>query len=107
MKRAKVDEKEVKTDWVQNVFDDLQCIKKFHHVIGMINGCVVSCMWNGFAIYWQVSRDLGGDYVTAFLLLEQRLTDCMDDLSKQGIVSTVKHLDRPYELIQKFYFKEQ
>jgi hypothetical protein len=54
---------------------------------------------------WKVSRDMGGDCASAFILLEQRPNEWEGD-DNSNIFSIIEHTDTPYELQQRFYFKE-
>ena len=105
MERALINEKDVCTDWIEQVFDDYQTINNSHDVVGLLHDCVVRCTWDNYYMKWKVSRDMGGDCASAFILLEQRLNEWEGD-ENSNIFSIVEHTDTPYELQQRFYFKE-
>lgn len=105
MTRALINGKDICTDWVESMFDDGQVINLNHHVIGTIKGCVVSCKWDDFTMTWKVSKDMGGDYVSAFILLEQRLVG--DAYEQTGFQIDIEHTETPYELTQKFWFLDE
>jgi len=106
MERAFINEKDVCTDWIEQVFDDCQTINNYHDAVGMIKDCVVRCVWDNYCMFWMVSRDMGGDAASALILLEQRLNEWEGD-DNSNIFSIVEHTETPCQLKQRFYFKEE
>ena len=103
---AMLDEKNVTTDWIEEIFDDWQLAHGQHRLVGFICGCVMSARWYRNMVEWLVSKDMGGDYVSAFCILEQRLKARESD--DQGIYSVIEHEgEGRYCIRQRFFFREE
>lgn len=103
---ALMDEKDVTTDWIENVFDDWNLAYSTRKVAGFISDCVVLAKWSQNEITWIVSKEMGGDYVSAFKILEERLKAFESE--EQNVFSIIEHeADDRYCLYQRFFFRDE
>jgi hypothetical protein len=104
---AYIDDKDVTTDWLDNIFDTLDFLYSTRRQIGIVAGCVVSVSWHSNVVEWQVSKDMGGDYNSAYLILEERLKSM--ESKEQNVYSEIKHENDNGKLCiwQSFYFRDE
>ena len=104
--QAPVDDKNVTTDWLESIFDSDDFARDTCRMVGFICGCVVSARWYANVVDWLISQDMGGDYVTAMIILEERLRKA--ESPEQGIYSKIEHSrEGRYGIRQKFYFRDE
>lgn len=103
---ALLNEKDVTTDWIDSVFDSPNLIYDTRKVVGFIKGCVVMASWSYNVVTWHVSKEFGGDHVSAFLILEERLKAWESE--EQNVYSDIEHEGcSRYVLTQTFYFRDE
>ena len=111
---AYIDEKNVTTDWIEEVFDDHQCVCGGNcgcTFVGFVNSCVVLANVSRNHIGWQIVQ---GQYTESevketYDILIERLKE-LDDPDNDNIGIYCEY----YELLkhdgfveQSFYFKEE
>jgi hypothetical protein len=50
---APIDGKNVTTDWIEDIFDNLSCVKKQDCAVGFINDQPVLAAWSGNYLVWK------------------------------------------------------
>lgn len=110
---AFIDEKDVTTDWIEEVFENYMCCcggKRGNIYTGIVEECPVSCMVRENNIVWHVDPHIGGvpNAGHAYCSLVKRLKELFDEDTDSGLV--VEYDDSMkdgYFLVQSFYFKEE
>ena len=103
---AYLDEKDVTTDWIEDVFDDWHLAHSIHRVVGFVSGCLVSAKWHENEVEWLVLKEAGGDCASAFLILEERLK--VFESEEQNVFSELEHEgEGRYCIFQRFYFRNE
>lgn len=103
---ALVNEKDVTTDWIESMFENYTVIYDKNRAIGYVEGCVVMVSWSYNVVTWHVSKEFGGDYVSAFKILEERLKGMESE--EQNVYSDIEHEERGrYVITQSFYFRDE
>ena len=67
---APIDEKNVCTDWIEDVFDDLSCVKNGRQAMGFINDAPVYTYWEKNCITWRCVEG-NGDYESIVKIMER------------------------------------
>jgi len=100
--RARIDEKNVTTDWVEDVFDT--CVRHGDLIVGIIDGEAVVCEFDRTSIWWRVPlTDHVCDKLEKILdVLTERL-EAYD--TKEGNLMSVLWLGHS-DILQTFYFKQ-
>ena len=103
---AMIDGKDVTTDWIEGIFDSCDFAYDTRIKVGFINHCVVEARWEANKVIWTISTELGyGNTLDALFTLDERLRRFEDEES--GVYSIFELVSIPnYQIIQKFYFKE-
>ena len=110
---APLDEKNLTTDWIEEVFDNYSCScggKRNNVYTGIVEDCPVSCFVTHNRVMWHVDPHIGGvpNAGHAYCSLISRLKDLFDEDENPGIV--VEYDDSMkdgYFLVQTFYFKDE
>ncbi|MBQ9093252.1 MAG: hypothetical protein IJY03_04565 [Prevotella sp.] len=88
------------------MFENYTVIYDKNRAIGYVEGCVVMVSWSYNVVTWHVSKEFGGDYVSAFKILEERLKDMESE--EQNVFSIIEHeADDRYCLYQRFFFRDE
>ena len=105
---APIDEKNVSSDWIEEVFD---CVwrggRKTNTYTGFIGHCLVSCKYSGNKLHWQVESqffNVGEDILGTYNELRRRLT--VRDQEDQNLVVKNYYYDKKFVIVQHFFFKE-
>lgn len=105
---APIDEKNVSSDWIEEVFD---CVwrggRQANTYTGFIGHCLVSCKYSGNKLHWQVESqffNVGEDILGAYNELRRRLT--VRDQEDQNLVVKNYYYDKEFVIAQHFFFKE-
>ena len=107
--KAPIDEKNVSSDWIEEVFD---CVwrggKEANIFTGFIGQCLVSCKYSDNMLYWQVESqffNVGEDIHGTYSELRMRLM--VRDKNNQNLVVKNYFYDRKFVIAQHFFFKEE
>jgi hypothetical protein len=76
---APIDEKNVCTDWIADVFDFSDCTINGNEAVGFINGAPVYLTWSGNSMYWSAVTHSVNDYAETIVELKLRLEEFGDD----------------------------
>ena len=101
---APVDDKNVSTDWIEDIFDDCAGVLLYHTYVGVIAERLVTVQWDSNTITWQVIPNDGLNFGDAYFLLNERLTKYDND-DERLLVEYDR--SRPATIIQRFYWKEE
>lgn len=98
---AELDEKNVTTDWIEEMFDDMYAIHGDDKELGFMGGAAMQASWSGNELYWKV---LDGDCQAAFKCLRERNRERFEEeetslIIKEQILGNV--------CTWKFYWKEE
>ena len=99
---ALIDGKDVTTDWIEEVFDNFECIKRKKEFLGYLMGNVLYAVCWGNMITWEILDGNEKDF--AFDVLKHHLEGLESD--EQNIYSEISANLKNHTIIQKFYFKE-
>lgn len=102
---APVDDKNVSTDWMEEIFDDCAGVLLNHTYVGVIAERLVTARWDGNTITWQVIPDNFRDLSTAYSQLYDRLTKRNEEDERLLVKHDVSC--HPLKIIQRFYWKEE
>lgn len=103
--KAPVDNKNISTDWIEEVFDNFDCIEIGSQYVGFVNDVPAWCKINDNSIKWELCGDVNIE--RAFTELKYRLKN-FDNENKGEII--VKYVDHCYGFspisgtTQYFYF---
>lgn len=103
---APLDEKNVTTDWIEDIFDDYQyaeCSSR-NAAVGFINKCPVYVNWHDNAIFWRVIENNINNYDETLEIIKIRLKEFEDPQS--GLVSNIQSWGSNC-IVQKFYFVDE
>ena len=86
---APLDEKNLTTDWIEEVFDDYRCScggKRNNLYTGIVEDCPVSCLITCNRVMWHVDPHIGGvpNAGHAYRSLINRIKDLFDEASFGG-----------------------
>lgn len=99
---APIDEKNVMSDWIQDVFDLSRAVESDNQMLGFVNGSPVYVYWHDNKLLWQTIGDFDTDYKSIISEIKQRLSEFEDpDSELYSETYTFKH-----SIVQMFYFKE-
>lgn len=98
---ALINEKDVMTDWVQDVFDSGSCVTSGCQALGFINEHPVYVHWYGHRMLWQVVEDCDINYEAIINEIKQRLSEFEDPESE--LFSEIYVFG--HSILQFFYFK--
>lgn len=101
---APFDEKNVSTDWIQDVFDNQSCVWNGQKAIGFINNHPVLVAWSDNILLWQFPLVTDIEEFGDLAVLRDRLKIYEDDpdnnfVTKDSIVGNL--------LMQKYYWKNE
>lgn len=102
---APIDEENIKSDWIEEIFD---CCcsggRNGNVIVGFVGNCVVTCEYHKNILTWKVGNEFnsGRDRIDSYDELKQRLKDS----DKDDVNVVVKYLTEKEKvtLIQQFYF---
>ena len=99
---APIDEKNVCTDWIEDVFDDNNCIWGKKSAVGYFKGEPVVVTWEGNVLYWRfpIISHLENSITLAYL--KEKLCEWHD--KESNLVDYFNVIGDT--LTQSFYFKE-
>lgn len=98
---ALIDEKNATSDWIENIFDNNDCVYHDDEYTGFVNGSVCSCSYVDNIVTWQFPKYFykHGSYDA----LVERLNEVGDD----SIVTRIDTSTKDRLIIRiSFYFKE-
>jgi len=72
---APIDEKNVTTDWIEEIFDNGDCARYLNRRTGFVFGSVCSCIYKGNHILWQINKEYADDAVKSYDQLIKRLKE--------------------------------
>jgi len=98
---APLDEKNVTTDWIEELFDEQSALYSKNKRLGFMAGATMQASWSGNVLKWKV---LDGDRYTAINRLRERNRDRYPEeespfIIKEQILANV--------CIWRFYWKEE
>ena len=97
---APIDEKNVFTDWIEDVFDNLNCVQNGRQALGFINDDPVYAYWEKNCITWRCVEG-NGDYESIVSEIKNRLADFEDPNSNLfSECYTIGHA-----VVQNFFFR--
>ena len=103
--KAPIDEKNVTSNWIEEVFD--QSVMIDNVCTGFIRDCLVTCKYEDNNLYWEVETmffNIGKDADAAFTELKKRLKTFADD---EGYLIERTHIyERKKCLVQQFFFRQ-
>lgn len=91
---APLDEKNVTTDWIEELFDDQSALYARHKRLGFIAGVAVQASWEGNVLTWKV---LGGDGEAAVKKLRERYDERYPEKESPFIIRRWMTYKRTYE----------
>lgn len=98
---ALIDEKDVMTDWVQDVFDSGSCVTSGCQALGFIDEHPVYVHWQNNTMIWQIVEDCDIDYKVILSEIKQRLLEFEDPESEVFSEMCVFN----HFIMQFFYYK--
>ena len=100
---APIDEKNVTTDWIENIFDCQSCVYGKGAAVGFINDKPVFAKWSANVILWQFPNEVSILKTEELDVLQKRLKaydDANEDLLHEyNVIGDI--------LVQKFYWKSE
>lgn len=105
---APLDEKNVTTDWIEELFDDQSALYGKDKMLGFMAGAAVEASWSGNVLHWKV---LDGDGEAAIGRLRQRYGERYPDEESPFIVRKTMTYKETYgsrtltEYTMVFYWK--
>ena len=72
---APLDEKNVTTDWIEEVFDDCNCTRNGSVYTGFVKDSVCSCLVGRNTIIWKIDKDYAKDAGLSYTELLKRLRE--------------------------------
>lgn len=102
--KAPIDEKNVTSDWIEEVFDYSVMIDNV--CTGFIRDCLVTCKYESNNLYWEVETmffNIGKDADAAFTELKNRLETFDDD---DSLFVRTHIYERKKCLVQQFFFRQ-
>lgn len=105
---APIDEKNVTSDWIEDVFDD--CVRNGDKFVGFIGECVVMCECRNYYIDWKVEQECFNRQTSkrmeTFTELKKRLKN-MDEEDQNIVVKYLPFGEGVTALTQQFYFRDE
>ena len=98
---APLDEKNVTTDWIEELFDDQSALYGSHKMIGFMAGAAMQAEWYGNVLKWKV---LDGDGYVAIKRLIERYKERYPEKESPFIVKYQIYSDA---YVMKFYWKPE
>lgn len=101
---APIDEKNITSDWIEEIFDDCNCTFSGNTVTGFINGAACTCTYQKNHIYWEIHKFFGGNdriYNELVKRLKER------DVVPYIVVKYDDSLSKELMLKQSFFFVEK
>lgn len=104
---APLDEKNVTTDWIDDIFDDSRCIQNGSGTYtGFVEDSVCSCLVGRHTIIWEINSNYSRDAEKSYNELEKRLK-AIDNENPDLVVKYDTSMKEMLFLGQKFYFKDE
>lgn len=102
---ALLDEKDVTTDWIEDVFDQWAYAECHNRpcAVGFVNDCPVFVTWQSNYIVWRIIENNINNYEETLDVIRERLAAY--ESPDNGIFSTVESWGCN-SLMQKFYFND-
>lgn len=100
--KAPLDEKNVTTDWIEQIFDGLNCVQNGCQMVGFVNECVVDCSWFDNTLQWR-AHDNKKETLNE---IKKRLMEFEQDDSYSPEVYSDIYIVGGMFLVQKFYFND-
>lgn len=102
---AFINKKDVTTDWIEEIFDDAECMHIGHTFIGFVQDAACSCYITENCVCWYINNKCGGNEFIAYSSLLERLQKRDTDTSSL----VVKYDCRPkdFSITQSFYFVKE
>lgn len=98
---APLDEKNMTTDWIEELFDDQSALYGKHKMAGFMAGALMQAWWNNNMLIWKV---FDGDYNEAIKRLLERYKERYPEeespfILKQQVTANI--------CVMKFYWKPE
>lgn len=103
---APLDEKNVTTDWIDDIFDDSNCTCNGSTYTGFINDSVCSCLVGRNTIIWKIDKDYAKDALGSYNELQKRLK-VLDGENPGLVVRYDTSMQEQLLLGQRFYWAEE
>ena len=97
---APIDEKNVTSDWIEDVFDGSNCVCNDNTLLGFIKDCPVIAAYYNNVIVWKFINESSEKTFDGLLELKKRLDEY--DKENHELVTVAKVIGSI--LIQRFYF---
>ena len=98
---APLDEKNVTTDWIEEMFDDQSALYGKNKMLGFMAGAAMQASWSGNMLVWKV---LDGDGYQAKMQLLKRYRERYPDEESPFIVEKQMPTDM---IVMRFYWKPE
>ena len=101
---APLDEKNVMTDWIGEIFDDYDCTYDGKRTYtGFVKGSVCSCMYHNNHIIWQINQHFSVD---AKLSYEELIKRLKEHDTPPLVIKYDTSMKKELFLLQKFYWED-
>lgn len=98
---APLDEKNVTTDWIEEMFDDQSALYGKNGMLGFVDGAAVLASWSAHILMWKV---LDGDSHEAIMRLIERYEERYPDEESPFIVEKQAYTN---VYVMRFYWKPE
>lgn len=101
---APLDEKNVTTDWIEELFDDQSALYGKDKMLGFMNGAAVQASWSGNLLRWSVLCAKHADSIEAIKKLRERYWERYPENESPFIVK-----ESVYDglCVMRFYWKPE
>lgn len=102
---APIDEKNVTSDWIEEIFDDGNCTRGGRNMVtGFIGGSVCSCIYKGNHILWQINKEYADNAEKSYDQLIKRLKE--HDTPPLVVLYDTSKREELF-LLQTFHWKDE
>ena len=102
---APIDEKNITSDWIEEIFDDCNCTHFGRMLTGFVAGSACSCIYQKNNIYWEIHKFFCVEESKAYNELIRRLKE--QDVVPYIVVKYDDSLSKELMLKQSFFFVEE
>ena len=101
---ARIDEDNLKSDWIERIFDDGRCTRSGNIIVGYINGFPTVCQYTGNHLFWTVVKEYitNIDRDSALLEIRKRMKDIESEI---GNIYSTFETNVSGTLTQILYYK--
>ena len=103
---APLDEKNVTTDWIDDIFDDSSCTCNGSTYTGFVKDSVCSCLVGSNTIIWKIDKDYAKDAMQSYKELQERLK-VLDGENPGLVVRYDTSMQEQLLLGQRFYWADE